>query len=92
MAECSLSVHSADRNETVITWQCEFDSVTLQVVRGGLLIENEGWSNGRLYEVNVEPPRNETMAYGSLEVQEENGEYHVVVQPNAVHGGNPSCE
>ena len=80
-----------------LTWKCRADSVILEAVQSksgkeGLLIE-EGWTQGRRsYEVNVDSPPNEVMAYGALQVQEENGEYHVVVTPDAVHAGDPSCK
>ena len=43
-------------------------------------------------EVNVVPHPYEMVPYGSLQVKEENGEYHIIVKPDAVHGGDLSCK
>ena len=102
MVECELPFHNDKGGETVdrnvISWKCEAESVTLQVARSksgeeGVLIENESWNKNCPCEVNVEPNPLEMIPYGSLQVKEENGEYHVIVKPpDAVHGGDLSCK
>jgi len=79
-------------------WKCRSNSVILEAAQSksgneGVIIE-EGWIHGRRpYEINVDPPPNEVMAYGALQVQEENGEYYVVVTPRAIcTGDSSSCK